>query len=123
VEILLDGTLAGDEGAVEAYLQALLRAFPEDMAGRIRWFDAPLREGFIGLIDALIDRGVTPAARTAERAALRVTRALASRPRLRLTDEGAAIVREWTALTEPIVAAAADELIVELRRGLSLAPR
>jgi hypothetical protein len=120
VEILLDGKLAEDERAVAAYLDALSLAHTSEVSCRIEWSDEPLRESFAALASMLLDRGVTPATRTAERSAFRVTRALASRPRLRLTDAGADIVRKWSALSEPVVAAAADDLITELRRGLSI---
>ncbi len=123
VEILLDGRLAEDAHAVAAYLGALARAGDADCARRIAWNDEALRSGFATLSSTLLDRGVTPATRSAERAAFRVTRALATRPRLRLTAEGEAIVRVWAAASEHLVADAASELMTELRRGLSLAPR
>jgi len=120
VEILLDGVLAEDAGAVSAYLEALSQARSEETARSIAWSDEALGEHFAVLSSTLLDRGVTPATRSVERAAFRVTRALASRPRLRLTDAGAEIVRQWSVLSESVVAAAAGELIAELRRGLSL---
>jgi hypothetical protein len=52
-----------------------------------------------------------------------VTRALAPRPRLRLTDAGEAIVQAWALAAEPIVAAAAASLVGEIRGGLALEPR
>ena len=123
VEILLDATLAEDDRAVAAYLAALAGARDEDVARRIAWSDDPLRESFAALSSALHDRGVTPATRSVERAAFRVTRALESRPRLRLTAGGSAIVRDWAALAERSVAEAAGALVAELRHGLALAER
>jgi hypothetical protein len=120
VEILLDGVLAEDAQAVAAYLDALSQARSDDIARSIAWSDEALREHFAVLSSTLLDRGVTPATRSAERAAFRVSRALASRPRLCLTDAGTEIVRQWTVLSEPVVAGAAGELIAELRRGLSI---
>lgn len=121
VEILLDGVLAEDEAAVSAYLEALSQARSEETARRIAWSDETLGKHFAVLSSTLLDRGVTPATRSAERTAFRVTRALESRPRLRLTDAGTELVRQWSVLSESLVAAATGELIAELQRGLSLA--
>jgi hypothetical protein len=125
VEILLDAVLAEDERGVAGYLAALALALaPGDALGRfIAWNDDALRPRFETLSSILTERGVTASSRGAGAAAYRVTRALASRPRLRLTDGGETIVQAWALASEPIVAAAAGELVEEIERGLALHAR
>ena len=120
VEILLDATLADDEGAVRAYLDALSLARDAELARRVGWTDESLHSAFAALSEALFTRGVTPATRSVERSAFRVARALEARPRLRLTDSGTTLVREWAAAAEPRVAAASGALVQEIRDGLRL---
>jgi hypothetical protein len=121
VEILLDTVLAEDARGVAGYLAALALA-PGDALGRfIAWNDDALRPRFETLSSLLSKGGVTASSRGADAAALRVTRALASRPRLRLTGGGEAIVLEWARASAPIVAAAAGTLIGEIQSGLGLA--
>jgi hypothetical protein len=120
VEILLDTVLADDAGGVAGYLAALALA-PGDALGRfIAWNDDALRPRFETLSSVLSERGVTASSRGPGAAALRVTRALASRPRLRLTDGGEAIVQTWAHLAAPIVAAAAGALVGEIQTGLAI---
>jgi hypothetical protein len=123
VEILLDAVLADDAGGVAGYLAALALSPREALGQFIAWNDEALRPRFETLSSLLSERGVTASSRGAGAAALRVTRALASRPRLRLTDGGEAIVQAWALATGPIVAAAAPTLVGEIRSGLSLEPR
>jgi hypothetical protein len=120
VEILLDAVLAEDARGVAGYLAALALASGDALGRFIAWTDDSLRPRFETLSSILCERGVTTSSRGAAAAALRVTRALASRPRLRLTDGGEAIVNAWALASAPLVAAAADELVGELRSGLRL---
>lgn len=120
VEILLDAELARDGAAVAAYLAALDAGADGGVAGQITWSDGALPERFDVLLGALRARGVTPESRRAEATALRVTRALASRPRLRLDAGGEEIVRAWAEATGPAVAAEAAAWLEDIRRQLAL---
>ncbi len=120
VEILLDGALARDAEGVSGYLAALECAGNAELAARIVWNDASLPERFRTLSGVLAERGVGPGMQTAERVAFRVARALESRPRLRLTGDGALLVRDWALASDAAVAAASGPLIDELRLGLAL---
>jgi hypothetical protein len=120
VEILLDAALAEDEAAVEAYLSALHAGGDAGLTGEIAWTDAALPRQFDGLLGALRARGVTAEGRLAEATALRVARALSSRPRLRLEGDGERLVREWAETTGPAVTAEAPAWLDEIRRKLSL---
>jgi hypothetical protein len=118
VEILLDGAMAGDARGVAGYLAALECA--GDLGPSIAWPDESLRDRFASLSGVLRERGVTASARSPERVAFRVMRALEPRPRLALNEAGAALVRKWAVQSEPIVATAAEALLDEVRRGLAL---
>ncbi|HEX4337549.1 MAG TPA: hypothetical protein VH062_16660 [Polyangiaceae bacterium] len=121
VEILLDGSLAGDDRGVAGYLAALGAAREDDLGAFIEWSDVLLHRRLAGLSALLAARGVTAEARSPDRVAFRVTRALESRPRLALTDDGAAIVEKWAAESEAVVDDASVVLIDEIRAGLALA--
>jgi hypothetical protein len=120
VEILLDAELAQDGAAVAAYLAALDAATDGGVARQIAWNDGALPARFDVLLGALRARGVTPESRRAEATALRVSRALASRPRLRLASGGEEIVRAWAKATGPAVAAETPAWLEDIRRQLAL---
>jgi hypothetical protein len=120
VEIILDGTLADDARGVAGYLGALECASNAALGPFISWNDESLRQRFADLRAVLAERGVTASARSADRVAFRVTRALESRPRLALTEAGIALVREWAATSEFLVADASRSLLEEVRQGLAL---
>jgi hypothetical protein len=120
VEILLDAALAEDRVAVAAYLSALDAAGEARVTEQIAWNDAALGKQFDLLCGALRARGVTAETRRAESTALRVTRALATRPRLRLEGDGERIVREWAEATGPAVAAEAPAWLDDIRQSLAL---
>jgi hypothetical protein len=118
VEILLDAVLAEDPQGVAGYLAALAEGREAALGRHIAWNDEALHKRFEMLTVALSERGVTAASRAAEATAVRVSRALASRPRLRLTEDGDRIVHAWAAAAGPLVALAAPKLVAELRAGL-----
>jgi hypothetical protein len=122
VEILLDATLADDARGVAGYLAALAAAPEAALGQHIAWNDEALRHRFQMLASALAGRGVTAASRAAEATAVRVSRALSTRPRLRLTEDGEHIVHAWAAASGPVVATAAPALIAEIRTGLGDQP-
>jgi hypothetical protein len=71
------------------------------------------------IVATLGSRGVSRSAAGPEAVALRVERALANRPRLRLPEGGDVLVRDWADRAAPEVARASTQLIEELRTGLS----
>jgi len=118
VEILLDGSLAGDASARDSYARALSAARHESLGARIHWNDADARERFERLRAVLESRGVPLRGADPEAVAWRVARALSGRPRFRLDAAGERIVLEWAVRASVSVAEAADSVIAELRAGL-----
>jgi hypothetical protein len=117
VEILLDGCLSSDRGARDAYLAAL--AAHDELDARIEWKRERSRGDLGDLVRALSARGVRREHQAPEIVAFRVSRALAPRPRLALDPQSAVEVRNWAEATAPEVARATDELVAEVRLGLS----
>jgi hypothetical protein len=118
VEILLDGSLADDTAAREAYGRALSSGRHDSLGSHIEWSDAATRERFQKLRGVLEARGIPSGAADASAVAWRVAKALESRPRFRLDPEGERIVYSWAARASGLVADAADSVVAELRAGL-----
>jgi hypothetical protein len=120
VELLLDAALAGDAGARQAYGAALASARQPELSTRIGWRDDLERERFAELCAVLESRAVTSRHAEPELVALRLSRALADRPRLALDHDAERVVRRWASAASDIVARSAPALIDELRRALSV---
>jgi hypothetical protein len=123
VEILLDAALAGEPFGVAGYLAALDAGAPEGLGPHIDWGDGEAAVRYERLRAALVARGVNAAMGGAQAAALRVARALASRPRFQLDADGERIVHVWAERTMPAITGAADALVIELLEGLPGAVR
>jgi hypothetical protein len=120
VEILLDSALANDAAGRAAYLEALRAGHPARLGAHMAWAHLTEAENYARLVVLLEERGIPSEAGGPGAAALRITRALSSRPRLRLDREGERVVREWAVSTAPVVTARADALIHEVVAGLAL---
>jgi acyl carrier protein phosphodiesterase len=118
VEILLDGVLAADAAARQAYLAALALGRGLGRA-HVRWGRSADEQRFSELVTALDARGVSRAHGTPEVVAFRVERALAGRPRLALATSDGALVTAWAEHAAPVVSARAAQLIAEIRLGLA----
>lgn len=114
LELLLDGVLSSDRAAVEQYRSALGRALaPQALrALRFREPDAPRVLGELSrrLLQAPLPQAYAEPTRVAER----LRRLLDTRPRLSLTGEAAAAVREWLVAVQPELQAAAPSLLGDL---------
>jgi hypothetical protein len=121
VEILLDSVLAGDARGTLAYLEALREGHPNLLGAHIEWTRREHGDGYARLVGALAARGVPDGAGDAAMVAWRVTRALSSRPRLRLDADGERIVRDWAEEAASLVALEAPALIREVVEGLERA--
>jgi hypothetical protein len=117
VEIVLDGVLATDPLARDAYVRALEAT---ELLDDIRWRSdedsARVRE----LVSMLTRRSASAEHDSAELVAWRVERALSARPRLALRPGDDRRVTEWARAARPEVALKSGALIGELRAGLEL---
>ena len=114
VELLLDAELSRDEPVRRAYLGALRRGAPRDLGGSLVWESSDGHLDFEDLRARLLVRGVSGDEPNAETTALRLRRALATRPRLVLDDATEKAARDWVIAARAVVAARAGELIREL---------
>jgi hypothetical protein len=121
VELLLDAALAEEAGARNAYRAALVSAREPALSARIRWRDDYERGRFAELCSVLESRGVASQHGAPELVALRLSRALADRPRLALDDAAERVVRSWAEDARDAVLRSAPGLINELRHALSFA--
>jgi hypothetical protein len=114
VELLLDAELSRDEPVRRAYLGALQRGAPRDLGGSLVWESSDRHLDFEDLRERLLLRGVSGDEPTAEATALRLRRALATRPRLALDDATETVACDWVVAARPLVAARASELVQEV---------
>jgi hypothetical protein len=119
VEILLDAVLAADDRGVSAYLTALGEGHPRALGAHMDWGGSETASRYETLRAALAERGISAGAGEPRTVAWRVTRALAPRPRLRLTPDGERLVLAWAEESKAIVESAAPSLMGEVTRGLS----
>jgi hypothetical protein len=118
VEILLDGALASDERARSLYELALGESGRDRLGAHLVWRDTLAVTRFETLCARLLGRGVERDV-SPELVALRLTHALAARPRLALDARGAGLVARWALCTAPVVRDAAPRVQEELRLGLA----
>ena len=118
VEILLDGVLAGDPVACDAYRAALELGTEPALAGRIGFRDRDAAPRFVDLSRFLLERGVASRDVRPELVFRRLQRALADRPRLALGHEDRSKVEVWAERSLPAVEAGASALMQELAARL-----
>jgi len=119
VEILLDGELARDAGAREAYLAAVDAAGESELGHFIEWRDASERARFAALREGLESRGIKREHSSPEALVYRAARMLNGRPRLALRTEHEPIVRDWARVARKDVARRAPELLAGLEGALA----
>jgi len=111
VELLLDGALLGDATADDAYLAALADAPALDAA--ILWSSGEAAQHWPLLRLRLRDAGLPHALRDPGRVALRVARALARRPLLRLAPHECDTLERWLREAQPDVVRLAPALLAQ----------
>jgi hypothetical protein len=121
VELVLDGALAHENAANEAYLSALDAALTKPVAGHIHWETSEYESGFEHLCQSLERRGALRGDASAEVLAERLRNILARRPRLALDDAGQSVVRDWVVAARPLIVSRAPLLVVEVERRLERA--
>lgn len=114
VEMLLDASLATDEPGVAGYTRALSEGHGEALGAHIHWPSADGSARYEQLRSVLVARGVFAGSVDPRLLAMRVSRALAPRPRLRLEPGADILVEEWVRIAAPGVREAAPALIEEL---------
>ncbi|HXK20953.1 MAG TPA: hypothetical protein VNG33_24245 [Polyangiaceae bacterium] len=115
IEMLLDEVLAGEQRARDAYRAAL-----EIPHGPLLRFPAPAdAERLASLQRALLGRSATEQTPAAELVAERIVRTLSGRPRLATDEAGQRLLGGWVAVTRPLVAAEAPEVLAGLREQLA----
>ena len=120
VEILLDKSLAHDDGARRAYRQALEKSAPHALGSELDWQPAEAEARFERLRTTLESRGVAADDASPELLAFRLERALAGRPRLALDPPAQRIARDWAEHAGERVSRSSATLLGELRSGLGL---
>jgi len=118
VELLLDASLSGDEGAQRAYLSALDGAAHEELGRYLTWASGEQRVRFDQLRARLLERGAIAGDIAPEAVAERLRRALAARPRLALDDAAVLAARDWALAARPGISACAAPLVCELASQL-----
>jgi len=125
VELLIDAALAGppttleSSRAADAWYLAALELGSEPLSG-VSWQRQPSDETqrLMGLCQRLRDAGVDRFRVDAAQAMSDLTRILARRPRLALSDEETGAVREWAAEAFVVVKAQLPALLAELKNRL-----
>jgi hypothetical protein len=120
VELLLDGALAQESAANEAYLSALDAALTKPTAGHIQWEAVEHAAKFEHLCHSLRARGALRGDAPADVVAERLRNILASRPRLALDEAGQSVVRDWVVTTRPLIVSRAELIVGEVERRLQL---
>lgn len=115
VEIVLDGILAREAAARDAYLGALEA---KELLADVRWRFPEEAQRVFELLAVLRTRSASPDHGSPEVVAWRVERALASRPRLALRAGDARLVATWAEQVLPEVTRKSDELLDQVRAGL-----
>jgi hypothetical protein len=120
VELVLDGALAHESAANEAYLWALDAALTTPVASHITWKTIEYESRFQHLCHTLRSRGAVRADPPNELIAERLRNILASRPRLALDDAGQSVVRDWIVAARPLIVSRAPFVVAEVERRLEL---
>ncbi len=118
VEILLDGELAHDKSARQAYLGAIDASAETELGRFVEWRDAAERARFAALREGLVSRGIHRDHSSPAVVVHRVARALTGRPRLALDPQHHPMVHEWAAAAQPDVARRAPELFSGIAQAL-----
>jgi hypothetical protein len=121
VELVLDGALAHETAANEAYLWALDAALTKPTSSHINWQAVEYEGRFQQLCHSLRNRGALRGDASAELVAERLRNILASRPRLALDDAGQSVVRDWIVTTRPLIVARAELIVGEVEQRLEIA--
>ena len=116
-ELLLDGCLIDSDAPRKEYLEALAAARAERLGGCLVFRRIEHAPRFQQLRSRLEDWGIPLDYADPEFVADRVAGALRGRPRLRLTDEDEARVREWMPAAQRRVVSRAASLLDEVRAG------
>lgn len=120
VELVLDGALAHESGANEAYLSAIDAALTISVASRIKWEKDGQEARFQHLCHNLESRGAVPSDAPPELVAQRLANILAHRPRLALDEAGQSVVRDWVVTARPLIVARAPLLVFEVEQRLGV---
>lgn len=123
VEILLDGELAREAGAREAYIAALGASTEHELGRFIGWRDASERARFAALREGLESRGIKREHSSPDAVVYRVARMLRDRPRLALDAGHQPIVLQWAGSARKDVARRAPELVAHIEGRLADASR
>jgi hypothetical protein len=115
VEIVLDGVLARDARARDAYARALAST---ELLDGVRWRSDAESRRVRELVSILATRSASPDHGSAEVVAWRVERALRARPRLALGPGDGPRVTEWARAAKLEVARKSEVLMGEIRAGL-----
>ena len=118
VELLLDGALASDAAAREAYVAAL----SVDLEDAVSWETAGGYDRFRGLLERLAAHGVPDDYGDPDVVATRVARVLSRRPRLSLNPDDVTRVRDWLREIRPAVTNSAPQLVADVWAELQSAP-
>jgi hypothetical protein len=121
VELVLDGALAHEQAANEAYLSAIDAALTAPVASHIHWETSEYEAHFQHLCRSLKSRGALRGDTSPEVIAERLRNILARRPRLALDDAGQSVVRHWVVAARPLIVSRAPLLVVEVERRLEIA--
>jgi hypothetical protein len=116
VEIVLDGVLASDPRARQAYLSALALG---STLRNANWRDPAEAARVLELMLALESRGLSRAHAQPGVVALRVERALRGRPRLALASGDEHVVAAWAESARQQISAQSAALVSEIRSGLA----
>ena len=120
VELVLDGALAHESAANEAYLSAVDAALTSSVASHIHWQSSEYAARFRHLCHSLRRRGAAQADASAELIAARLRNILANRPRLALDDAAQSVVRDWVVTARPLIVSRAPLLVFEVERRLEI---
>jgi hypothetical protein len=120
VELVLDGALAHENAASEAYLSAIDAALTISVASRIKWEADEQEARFQHLCHNLRSRGAARSDASPELVAERLRNILAHRPRLALDEAGQSVVRDWVVMARPLIVARAPLLVFEVEQRLEI---
>jgi hypothetical protein len=122
LELLIDGSLAGDSAAVERFDEALESASRSEVRDSIVWRGDGARR-FARLQERLCASGIPSVYRDVEQVAERVAWALGSRPRLALDARGERELAGWLSELAPRVEELAPLLVGEVAARLARGAR
>jgi len=119
VELLLDGVLVDDARVCDRYAAALDAGGEPGLRETLRWHAGDGDRRWQRLQSRLVAHGAPLEYRRPEVVAARVVRALSPRPRLALDPDEVEAVERWLERAQADVAAAAPELLGDVRAGIA----